>query len=145
MASSAISDLGGEICVDSGEIEIKVTALADGTMKAGNVVGITAAGVVDGVDTDGVDEFVGILDKRYDTAIDTAPTAGEVVQVIIPISGRRYRIFVTDLNTSIPGATIGFGSTAGSLSVVAALENEHVARAYKYTDGDTVAEVIWGA
>jgi len=144
MVKSKISELGGQICVDSGGLEIRVTAKADGTAKAGWVCGLTVAGVVDGSDTDNVDEFVGILAKRYDTAIDTIPTAGEAVELIIPIAGRRYRIFVTDLNTSIPGATVNFGGTAGSLTVVAALEGAHIARAYNYTDGDTVAEVIWG-
>jgi hypothetical protein len=146
MVLSKISDLGGEICVDSGGLEIRKPAVADGTAKAGWIVSLTTAGVVAGVDVDaGPDAITGILDRRYDTPIDDVPTAGLAVEVIIPVAGRRYRIFVTDLNSSLGGVTVGPGSTAGALSVVAAVEDAHVARTDKYTDGDTVAEVIWGA
>jgi hypothetical protein len=145
MVLSKISDLGGEICVDSGGLETRVIAKADGTAKAGWIVGLTTAGIVAGTDTDAPDALLGILDRRYDTPIDDIPTAGLAVEVIIPIAGKRYRVFVTDLNSSLPGVPVLPGATAGSLSVQAAVEGAHVARTSKYTDGDTVAEVVWGA
>jgi hypothetical protein len=143
MVLSLLSELGASVCVNSAE-ETFITALADGTAKAGWVVGLTAAGVIAGSDTDGVDEFVGIVMERYDTDLDTAVTAGKTVQVVLPRSGHRYRVIVTDLNSSIPGVPVGFGATAGALSVVATIESTHVARTWKYTDGDTIAELIWG-
>jgi len=142
MTNNKISDLKGDVIVgDEGEEEI-TTMLADGTAKAGQFVG-NSSGTVAGCDTDGVDTFVGIQLKRYDTDLDTAPTAAKPVRVVKPKSGHKYRVFVTDLNASGPGILLNFGSTAGSLSVVAAIENEKVAKTVSYTDGDTVAVIEW--
>ena len=144
MVKTLISEMGGSICVSSAE-ETYVTAIADGTAKAGHLVGlIIATGVVAGCNTTNVDEFVGILCERYDTDIDTAPTSGKTVRVVLPKSGHIYRMFCADLNATGIGLCVGFGATAGVLALVAAIENTHIARSWTYTDGDSVGDFIWG-
>jgi hypothetical protein len=140
--TSTISGLGGSVICGDENDEDMVTMIADGTAKAGWLVG-NSSGTIAGTDTDGVDTFVGILKERYDTDLDSIPTAGKPVTVVRPRSGHRYRVFVTDLNASGPGLPLQFGATAGSLSVVAAVEGAKVAYTTKYTDNDTVAEITW--
>ena len=143
MALSKISELGSGVCVDSGA-ELTITALADGTAKAGWYVGLTAAGVVAGADSDSPDAGFGLLLKRYDTDLDTSPTATRQVRVVIPRAGRRYRVFCADMNASLVGLPMNVAADAGKFAVVATVESYHLCRCSRYTDGDTVAEVIWG-
>ena len=144
MVKSKISELGGSVCVSSAE-ETYVTGIADGTAKAGWLVGLViATGVVAGCDTDGVDEFVGILCERYDTDIDTAIASGKTVRIVIPKAGHKYRMFTADLGAAGIGICAGFGADAGVLALVAAAENTHLCRSWIYTDDDTVGEFIWG-
>ena len=144
MVKTLISEMGGSICVSSAE-ETYVTAIADGTAKAGHLVGlIIATGVVAGCNTTNVDEFVGILCERYDTDIDTAIGSGKTVRIVLPKSGHKYRMFTADLGATGVGICVGFGADAGVLALVAAIENTHIARSWKYTDDDTVGEFIWG-
>jgi len=144
MSLSKVSDYRGSVCVNASE-EFYVTAIADGTCKAGNVVNVTTAtAAVAQTDVDSVDLFTGILEVRYDTDVDTAPTAAKIVQVVLPQVGHKYIVTVVDLNASGPGIPLTFHTTAGSLTKVTDVEATHVARTWRYTDGDTIAEVIWG-
>lgn len=144
MALSKISEIGGVIQGDYATEQI-ITALADGTALAGWCVGLTAAGVAVGTDTDGVDEFVGILLPHYAIDIDTLITGAKVVEVVIPQSGHLYGIFCADLNSSSMGLHLKFGADAGKLALEADIANSvHCCRTISYTDGDTVAVVAWG-
>jgi hypothetical protein len=142
MANDELSDLKGGVIVGPESEEEFITLLADGTAKAGWAVG-NNAGAVAGTDTDAVDTFVGFLVERYDTDLNTAPTATVPVRVVKPKSGHKYRVKLTDLNASGPGIPLQFGSTAGALSVVAAVESAKVAYTWKYTDGDTFGVIVW--
>lgn len=142
MVLSKISEVGGVI-QGNWDDEIIVPAIADGTAKAGWLVGITAAGAVAGIDTDGVDHFVGILLEQKDVDMDTAITASKPVSVVIPQSGHLYGVFCADLGTSTVGTLLSAGSDAGVMAKVAAVENFHMARTYRYTDNDTVCIAIW--
>lgn len=152
MANDELSDLlGGVLCGPRSEEKI-VTMIADGTAKAGDVVADQGAedddpthlGIAVGVDVDGnVDNFVGIQLQRYDTDMDDAPTAGDIIEVVIPKSGHNYRVKVTDLNLDGPGNPLNFGNTTGALSIAAAVEGAIKAWTYEYNDGDTYAVVTW--
>lgn len=148
--ANKLSDLGGSIFVDGYDGERKITLKADGTAKAAHLVGQTAGdGTARGINPTGnLDEFDGIQAKRYDTDLDSAPTAGKAVDVYFPISGHRYRIHIKD-----PGAAIYSGEpmnwiagTAGALDKTGDVEAQHVARLAKdAANGDTYAEVTWGS
>jgi hypothetical protein len=144
MVNSTISYYGGSVCVGPKADETFVTAKADGTSKAGNMVTILSTGFVDNTDVNAVDFFVGIMMERYDTDIDTAPTSGKLVQIVIPKVGHKYRVLCSDMDTSAPGQGATFSTTEGVLAKVTDIEATHVCRTSKYEDGDTVAEVIWG-
>ena len=148
--ANTFSSLGGSIFVDGYDGERKVTLIADGTAKAGWLVGQTAgSGTMRGINPTGdLDEFDGICEKRYDTDIDTAFTGGVVVDVYYPKAGHRYRVKIKDPGTAIyPGEPlIAIASTAGSLDKAGGVETEHMARLSKIAaNGDTYAEVVWGA
>lgn len=147
--TNKLSDLGGSIFVDGYDGERKVTLKADGTAKAGHLVGQAAGdGIARGVDVDGnLDEFDGIQATRYDTDIDTAPTAGVAVDVYYPISGHRYRVSMGD-----PGGAIYVGepmihhaTQAGALYKGGDIEAVYSARLSKdAANGDNFCEVVWG-
>lgn len=147
--TTLLSALGGTIFVDGYDGERKVTLKADGTAKAGHLVGQAAGdGIARGVDFNGnLDEFDGIQATRYDTDIDTAPTAGKAVDVYYPISGHRYRILIKD-----PGGAAYVGEpmvwvsgTVGALDKGGDIEATYMARLSKdIANLDTFAEVVWG-
>lgn len=148
MANTLLSQLGGSIFVDGYDGETIITLLADGTAKAGWIVGQSAGAVsARGTDVDGnLDETMGILKERYDTDIDTAPTANELVEVVIPKSGRRYRVLMIDQNGALnPGEPMTFSNTAGAVTAGANIEAEHCGRLNKaIADDDLWCELIWG-
>ena len=146
MAKTKISELGSRVSPQGGDRHVGM--LADGAMKAGNVVS-NNNGTVAGVDTDSGEDyentFIGIQKERFDTDLDSIPTAGVTVDVIYPEAGKEYNIIVVDLNASGSGIPLGFHTTAGVLTKVAAVESHCLCRTLEYEDGDTVAKVIWGA
>lgn len=147
--TTLFSALGGTIFVDGYDGERKVTLLADGTAKAGWLVGQAAGdGIARGVNPTGnLDEFDGIQAKRYDTDIDTAPTAGLAVDVYYPISGHRYRIRIKDPGGAayVGEPMIFIAGTAGALDKAGDIEAVHQARLSKdIANLDTFAEVVWG-
>lgn len=147
--TNKLSDLGGTIFVDGYDGETKLTLKADGNVKAGWLVGQAAGnGVAIGVDIDGsLDEFDGILATRYDTDIDTAPTAGDAVDVYYPKSGRKYRIHIGDPGTTLYSGEpmIHHATEPGAAYQGAASEAVRIARLSRdVANGDLFAEVVWG-
>lgn len=148
--TNTMKDLGGSICVDGYDGEVIIPMIADGTAKMGWFVGGTSgSSTIRGVNPTGnLDEFTGIQMRQYKTDINTAPTAGDPVSVLIPKAGRRYRVHIKD-----PGAAIYVGEpmifiagTAGAVDKAGDAEAEHNCRIAKdVANGDTYAEVIWGA
>jgi len=114
-ANTLLSELGGKVIMGSRHDENIETYLGDGTAKAGWLVGIDGAdhqieGCVDG----SVEFFVGIALPRYDTDCDTAITANDLVDVVIPISGHYYAVlFENPSATLLPGHMLSFSDSAG--------------------------------
>ncbi len=147
MASTKISDLGSEIAMNAGE-EVRIAALGDGTAKPGDAVGITAAGKVVQTDVGASELFVGFLDKSYKTDIDTAIADGAPCAVIVPRSGRGYRVACTDPTAGVPagnghifsataGALVGAAATGINTAGVKAINSKAL------VDTDTVMEIRW--
>lgn len=147
MATTTIAALGSTIAVSSGG-EKRKAALGNGTNKAGAIVSISAStGKIVASDIGVSELFEGIVDLRYDTAIDTAIADGAPLSVIVPTSGHVYRVRLTDPGAAggAIGLPVGFSAGAGELAILAAL-NTAGAVAYlakAVVDDDTVAEVIW--
>ena len=145
MALSKISELGGQVILGDYSDETIIPAIADGTAKAGWLVGLTTAGIVAGADTDSPDAAIGLLLPHYLIDVDGAITSPYPVSVVIPKGGHLYAVFVADMNSSLVGLPMNVGGDAGKFVVVATVEGTHLCKSYSYTDGDTVAIVIWGS
>lgn len=119
--ATALSHLGGIVCVDGRGGETIISAIADGTAKAGQVVGITTAtNVAAGTDDAAFEFFTGILLPRYDTDVDTVPTSGDAIEIVIPKSGRHYNVAIVDPGGDKgPGIGFVFGTTAGNMEIQA--------------------------
>ena len=143
MALTKISELGGQIILGDYKDETIIPAIADGTAKAGWLVGMSTGLVVAGADSDSPDAFIGFLLPHYLVDVDGAITSPFPVSVVIPKSGHLYAVFVADLNSSLVGLPLNIGADAGVFALVAAAEGQSLCRTYSYTDGDTVAIVIW--
>ena len=107
------------VCVDGRAGERIITAISDGTAVPGQVVGILATGIIAGTDDGGTSEtFHGILLPKYNTDCDSIITSGDMCEVVIPRTGRRYNVATVD-----PGGDkasgIGwiFGSTIGNMQI----------------------------
>ena len=145
MVNTKISDLGSRDIALSAGGEVRKTAIADGTAKPGDLVGITDAdGKSMQTGTGGVDYFTGILDNDYKTAEDTAIPVGTIVSIIVPRSGRLYRVKCLDFaGAAVQGAAVIHG-TAGAVTFHAAIENATLGYLNKaIVDDDTVCEVRW--
>lgn len=146
-AVTALSTLGGKVCMDSRANELVIVRLADGTLQAGHLADISGSTAV-GTDVDGnLDEFGGIVLPRYDTDVDTAMTVGDLIEIVVPQGGHLYNIYITD-----PGATLYAGepmnfhaTDAGQLDAEANIEAAHAARLFDDVLDDTrFATIIWG-
>ena len=153
MATTALSALGGIVCVDGREGENITTAKADGALIAGMAVGIVGAagatkGDIIGVDDAGTSElFVGILLPKYNTDCDTAVADGDMVEIVIPQNGHKYNVACNDMAGNLDIGTGGVvSSTIGRFTF--ALTDAVVYKACRlskyYTDDDTFCEVYWG-
>lgn len=146
--TNKLSDLGDSIFVDGEDGESKTPLIADGTAKAGYLVGQTTGnGTMRSVNATGnLDEFDGILQERYDTDLDSAPTALKVCEVVHPKAGRRYRVAVYLAAAAYSGEPMIMNTGhAGMLEVGGDSEAEHVARLSKNAaNADNFAEVVWG-
>lgn len=143
MALTLISEIGGQVILGDYADETIVPAIGDGTAKPGWLVGITSAGAISATDTDAPDFFTGFLLPHHTLDVDAVVTASLPCSVVIPKSGHLYGAFLTDLNATGQGLPINPSGTAGSMDVVAAVENQSLARTYAYTDDDTVGIIIW--
>jgi len=145
MALTKISELGGQVILGDYKDETIIPAIADGTALAGWYVGLTTAGVVAGAATGAPDAGIGLLLPHHLIDVDTLITSPFPVSVVIPKSGHLYAVFCADMNSSLVGLPMNIGADAGKFVVVAAIENQYICRSYSYTDGDTVAIVVWGS
>lgn len=149
MANTTIASItsGDTVSLSSGP-EVKVPALGDGTSKAGNIVGLNSSGKATNVNADTVDLFQGILEKRYDTDIDTAIADASPCNIIVPKSGRVYAVRIADQGGSLSkGWALTFG-TAGNLTTAGAAGLAATAPIVAYldediVDDDVVARVRW--
>jgi hypothetical protein len=147
MAHTTLSAVGGVIQGNWLDEEI-VVAVADGTQKAGDMVGMLATGVIREVDaTSDHDEEMGILLPQFGTDMDSIPASGTIVNVVIPQSGHLYGVHCEDLGTMVAGNPLVLGE-AGSNGVLMLgdgnIEEEHVCRVFKGMDNSTYCIVIWG-
>ena len=107
----------GKVCVDGREDEKIITLIADGAMKAGNVV-YNNAGTIAGTDDGAAEYFKGIQLPRYDTDCDTAPTAGVLVEVVLPQDAHRYNVATVDPGADkADGLGMVFGTTVGNMEI----------------------------
>jgi len=146
-AVTALSTLGGRVCMDSRANELIISRAADGTLKAGDLVDISGSTAV-GLDySNNLDEFGGFALPRYDTDVDTAYTSGVLIDIVIPQGGHLYNVKITN-----PAATIYAGEpfvfangTVGELTKGGDIESEHVARLFDDAiTATTYATIIWG-
>jgi hypothetical protein len=147
-AVTALSTLGGQVCMDSRSNELIVSRLADGTAKAGWLVGCTDGITAVGINPNGnLDELLGILLPRYNIDVDTAITAALLVDIVIPQGGHLYNILIKDPGATLYGGEplIPISGTPGGLDKSGDIESEHIARLFdKVLDNTTYATVIWG-
>ena len=148
MAKTKISDLGYNICLDN-EAEKKIPALGDGSSKPGLACSIAAAtGKIELAKAGALERFIGLLLKRYDKSIDTAPADLESVDLVQPKSGRNYRVWFDeqDLAADLPRGTPVEHSTAngGRFMESASLDDKQVGYlALPVASGQKVAEITW--
>ena len=114
-ANTLLSELGGKVIMGSQHDEIIETWLADGTCKAGWLVGVDGTDLVVAGSNDGTYEFfTGIALPRYDTDCDTAFTGDDMIEVVIPQSGHYYAVFCTDTGGTLEGGhALTMGAEAG--------------------------------
>ena len=144
-----LSSMGGFVCVDGKEGELIISAKADGTALAGNIVTVTnSTGAIQRVDVNGsTDRLIGILLPHYKIDCDTAITANELVEIAIPQRGHRYIVWIADPAATVDvGAGMTLSATDGAMVVdESTIEVADVwARLSKITvSTDRFAEVQW--
>ena len=150
MVNTTIASIvnGATIAITGGP-ENRIPAKGDGAAQAGQLVGYLAGTItVAEINADTVDLFQGILDKRYDTAIDTAITATKGCSIIVPTPGKLYAVHLADQGGSLSkGFPLTFG-TNGNLTTAGATGLATTAPIVAYlaediVDDDTVAIVRW--
>ena len=144
-----LSSMGGFVCVDGKENETIISAKADGVALAGwCVTVVNATGAIEAVDVNGsTDKFIGILLPHYKIDVDTAITANELVEIVIPKRGHRYIVWIADpAGTKDVGSGMTFSATDGAMVIdESTIETKDVwARLSKYIiSTDKFAEVQW--
>lgn len=132
-AVTALSTLGGRVCMDSRANELIISRKADGTEKAGSLVGCDDGITADGINPTGdLDELLGIQMPRYDTDVDTAPTAGLLIDIVVPQGGHLYNVKIKDPGGTLYGGEplVPIAGTAGALDKSGNVELEHIARIF---------------
>ena len=144
MALSKISERGGHVIQGNWDDETIAVAIADGTAKAGMLVGLIAAtGVVDGTDTTN-DAIVGILLPHHKIDVDAAITGALIVNYVIPKSGHLYGMLCDDQGAHVVGWGTILSANAGLMAPATDAVTENIiARSYTYTSADTVGIFIW--
>ena len=142
----------GIVCVDGRDGEEIITAKADGTLKAGLMVGVLTTigatqGDIDGLAIDGFETPMGILLPKYNVDCDTAVADGKSVEIVIPKQGRHYNVAIEDPSGAIAGGTFFiYGNTDGNLEKGDGnIEKIAVCRAARgIANTSRYAEMIWG-
>ena len=149
-ANTLLSELGGKVIMGSQHDEIVETWLADGTAKAGWLVGLSGTDlVVSGTDVGGLEYFIGIALPRYDTDVDTSFTGDDLIDVVIPISGHYYAVLMANPSATLEGATpLSWGATAGAVHKCATIQGSADVQIIAYNKeqvitGTTFALVRW--
>lgn len=139
------------VCVDGRDGEEIVTAKADGTLKAGNMVGILTTigatlGDIDGIVNGGFETVMGILLPKYNVDSDTAVADGLTVELVIPKAGRHYNVAIEDPTAAIAGGTpFIYGSVDGNLVKSVDVLILAVCRSARgIANTSRYAEMIWG-
>jgi len=160
MANTKLSSLGGIVCVNGRKDELIFAAIADGTAKPGNgvtVIATAGATLGDIIKHDiggSTDQFVGLLLPKYNTDCDTANVNGEICEIVVPRSGRKYNVKIVDpvANEGQVGTPVVFHPTTdGEFTVGTSGDHSIEVSAYCATvskalvSGDLFAEVIWRA
>ena len=147
-AVTALSTLGGRVCMDSRGEELIISRKADGTLQPGWAADISAETAVGVNPTGDFDEFGGFCLPRYDTDIDTAFTITNLIDIVIPQGGHLYNVYIKDPNAVdyYPGEPLVFiAGTAGAMDGSQDIELEHQARIFDAVlDTSTYATIIWG-
>ena len=142
----------GIVCVDGRDGEEIITAKADGTLVAGNVVGVLTTigatmGDIDGIVDGGFESVLGIVLPKYNVDCDTAVADGLAVEIVIPKAGRRYNVAIADPTAALAGRyPFIYGGTDGNL-VKGTLDVLLLAvcrSARGIADTSRFAEMIWG-
>ena len=144
--------LGGVVCVDGRAGERIISAKADGTLVAGNVVGIITTigatlGDIDGVEDAVYEGVIGIVLPKYNVDCDTAVADGLVVELVIPKAGRKYNVAIVDPGAALPaGQGYVYSTTSGNLdkSTIEAQLLAVCRSARGIADTSRFAEMIWG-
>lgn len=148
----SIRHLGGIVCVDGRAGERIVTAIADGTLVAANVVGIITTlgatlGKIDGVEDATYEGVIGILLPKYSVDVDTAVEAGKGVELVIPKAGHKYNLAIVDPGAALPnGQGFTYSTTSGNMdkSTIEAQLLAACRSARGIADTSRFAEMIWG-
>lgn len=147
MANTAISNLGTRVAVGN-EPEKLISALGNGTLKAGNIVGINeSTGKVQAVNIGTTELGIYIVQGDGKTALDTAIADSTPLSLIVPKSGHKYRVFISDQNAAkykgqalkVAATTVGeltSNTNHATAGTVASLAKD-------IADDDRVAEVEW--
>ena len=147
MTKTKLSDLGSSVCVDL-QNEKFVPALGNGSSVPGDLVYIDPAnGRVAGSDKTTAQFFTGILMESKITGTETAIVTDIPCKVVIPKSGRNYRIRCTVVAGAVDetGGGVHFDDDAGKGETTAVtLANAKLGRlSAEAAVGDTVAEITW--
>jgi len=147
-----LSALGGIVCVDGRANERIITAKADGTLKAGNVVNVDTTigatlGDIDGVE-DAVSESVkGIVLPKYNVDCDTAVADGLLVELVVPRAGHLYNVAIVDTGADIASG-IGFTYSTTSGNLLESTPEAQLLAVCRTSRGvantSRFAEMIWG-
>jgi len=146
-AVTKLSTLGGNVCADSRANELWISRFADGNLKAGWAADISGSTAVP-LDYDtSLDEFGGFTLPHYATDVDSAITAAELIDIVIPQGGHLYNVFIQNpAETLYAGEPLIWSATIpGALNKGAAIEAEHTARLFDdILTTSTYATIIWG-
>lgn len=141
----------GIVCVDGRDGENIITAKADGTLKAGQMVGIITTigatlGDIDGIINGGFETVMGILLPKYNVDADTAVADGLTVEIVIPKAGRHYNVKITDPGAAIEGGyPFIYSAVDGELVKQVDVLLLAVCRSARgIADTSRFAEMIWG-
>ena len=146
MAKTELGDLGSKVCVDDQD-EKTIPALGDGTSVPGDLCYIDPAdGKAKGADVAAKEFFSGIMKESKITGPETAIVAGIPCTLVVPKSGRNYRIrCIAAGDTDEVGSGVTFSATAGKAETTdVTLALSKIGRlALEVLVGDTVCEITW--